>query len=64
MRLLIVEDEALLRQQLISFLQDKNWIVESAADGEEGLYLAKEFPFDLAVIDLGLPKLDGISLIA
>ena len=63
MRLLIVEDEAQLRQQLIDFLQAQHWIIEAAADGEEGLYLALEYPFDVAVIDLGLPKIDGISLI-
>lgn len=63
MRLLIVEDEAQLRQQLIDFLQAQHWVIEAAADGEEGLYLALEYPFDVAVIDLGLPKIDGISLI-
>ncbi|NRB38241.1 MAG: response regulator transcription factor [Pseudomonadales bacterium] len=63
MRVLIVEDEPRLRQQLSDYLTQKSWLVDTAADGEEGLYQACEFAFDVAVIDLGLPKLDGISLI-
>ncbi len=63
MRILIVEDESDLRQQLKDQLNAQNYSVDSASDGEEGLYLGKEYPFDLAVIDLGLPKLSGIELI-
>ncbi|MCC6207634.1 MAG: response regulator transcription factor [Gammaproteobacteria bacterium] len=63
MRVLLVEDEAALRQQLADRLQEDGWAVDVAADGEEGLYLGREFPFDVAVIDIGLPKLSGIELI-
>ena len=63
MRLLLVEDEAGLRDQLASRLQDAGYSVSSAADGEEGLYLASEYPFDAAIIDLGLPRLPGIEVI-
>ena len=63
MRVLIVEDEALLREQLVSRLSHEGYAVDVAADGEEGMYLGSEFPFDVAVVDLGLPKLSGIELI-
>ncbi|MBB5018396.1 two-component system response regulator PhoP [Chitinivorax tropicus] len=63
MKVLIVEDEPLLREFLTKQLSQEGFVVESAADGEDGLYLAGEFPFDAAIIDLGLPKLSGIELI-
>lgn len=63
MRLLVVEDQSLLRQQLVKGLTDNGYIVDDAADGKAGLYYASEFPYDAAIIDLGLPLLDGISLI-
>jgi two-component system, OmpR family, response regulator PhoP len=63
MRLLIVEDENLLRQQLLQGLSRHGYIVDDAADGSAGLYQAREFSYDAAIIDLGLPKLDGISLV-
>lgn len=63
MRLLLVEDEAGLRDPLARQLQAAGYTVSSAADGEEGLYLAREYPFDAAIVDLGLPRLPGIELI-
>lgn len=63
MRILIVEDETALREALAAQLKASGFTVDTAADGEEGLYAAKEFPIDLAIIDLGLPKLSGIELI-
>lgn len=63
MRVLIVEDEQHLRDQLAAALQKKSYTVDVAADGEEGLYFGREYPFDVAIIDLGLPKLSGIELI-
>ena len=63
MRVLVVEDEAPLREQLAERLRAAGHVVDIAADGEEGLYFAREYPVDLAVVDLGLPGLDGISLI-
>ena len=63
MRLLIVEDEVLLAAQIDKFLRDQGFLVDIATDGEEGLYFAREHTFDAAVIDLGLPKLDGLTLI-
>ena len=63
MRLLIVEDEVLLAAQVDKFLREHGFVVDMASDGEEGLYYAREFDYDAAVIDLGLPKLTGIELI-
>jgi two-component system, OmpR family, response regulator PhoP len=63
MRLLVIEDEGPLREQLVSHLADAGFAVDAAADGEEGLYQGKEYPYDAAVVDLGLPKLSGIEVI-
>ncbi len=63
MRLLVVEDQSLLRQQLAQGLTRHGYVVDDAADGRAGLYFATEYYYDAAIIDLGLPLLDGISLI-
>lgn len=63
MRLLLVEDEAELRTQLSHYLIAQGYSVDSAADGKEGLYLGNEYTYDLAIIDIGLPQLNGIELI-
>lgn len=63
MRLLIVEDESLLSAQIDKFLRDQDFVVDMASDGEVGLYHLREGDYDAAIIDLGLPKLDGITLI-
>lgn len=63
MRLLLVEDETKLRIQLGDFLKSLGYIIDFAQDGREGLYLGLDYPYDLAVIDIGLPQLDGIELI-
>ncbi len=63
MRLLVVEDEALLQQQIRVRLEEAGFEVDASADGREGLYLASEYPLDLAIIDLGLPGLPGLELI-
>ncbi|SMF20809.1 two-component system, OmpR family, response regulator PhoP [Alteromonadaceae bacterium Bs31] len=63
MKMLIVEDEAAIRQQLSEYFAAQNFVVEAVADGEEGSYYATEFDYDFAVIDIGLPKVDGIEII-
>jgi two-component system response regulator PhoP len=63
MRVLVVEDEAALREALQAQLSAAGYTVDVAADGEEGLYAATEYPIDVAIIDLGLPKLPGLELI-
>jgi len=62
-RVLVVEDEAALREVLKADLSAAGYSVDLASDGEEGLYAAIEFPIDVAIIDLGLPKLSGFELI-
>jgi two-component system response regulator PhoP len=63
MRILIIEDEPILREQLTNNLVKQGYAVDSAADGEDGLFQGTEYPYDLAIIDLGLPKIDGIEVI-
>jgi len=63
MRILVVEDEATIREGLKTRLADAGFTVDVAADGEEGLFAGQEYPLDVAIIDLGLPKLSGLDLI-
>ncbi len=63
MRLLVIEDDATLRESLTRKLGDAGFAVEQAADGTEGLYFAEEYPIDLAIIDLGLPGMSGLEII-
>ncbi len=63
MRLLLIEDDAALRLGLARQLEAEGWRVDQARDGEEGLFLAREYPVDLAVVDLGLPKLNGLTIV-
>ena len=63
MRLLILEDEVQLNDNLCQYLQQQGYVVDAAFDGREGLYLAEEHPYDLAVVDLGLPEIDGLEVI-
>ena len=63
MRLLVVEDEPTLRGQLQSALRDAGYAIDTAADGEEALHLGKVNPYDLVVLDLGLPKRDGVEVL-
>jgi two-component system response regulator PhoP len=63
MRLLVVEDDTSLRQQLVQALQKEGYAVDACGDGKEGLFMASEYPVDLAVIDLGLPLVSGLDLI-
>lgn len=63
MRLLVVEDEEAIRKQLVEFLGQQGFAVDQAPDGREGLYFAQEYDYDLAIVDIGLPVLNGIDLI-
>ena len=63
MRLLIIEDEPHLREQLQQYLQQQGFAVDVADDGRAGLFMGREYPFDLAIVDLGLPELSGIEVI-
>jgi two-component system, OmpR family, response regulator PhoP len=63
MRLLVIEDDATLRESLVAGLSRAGFAVEQAADGKEGLYCAQEYPVDLAIVDLGLPEVSGLEII-
>jgi len=63
MRVLIVEDEVALRDSLKDKLAEAGFTVDVASDGEEGMFAALEFPLDVAIVDLGLPKVSGLEVI-
>lgn len=63
MKLLVVEDEALLRHHLYSRLSESGHVVEAVPNAEEALFQAEQFNHDLAIIDLGLPGMGGLDLI-
>ena len=63
MKLLVVEDEALLRHHLYTRLGEQGHVVDAVADAEEALYRVREYNHDLAIIDLGLPGMSGLDLI-
>ncbi|KQT54240.1 two-component system response regulator [Aureimonas sp. Leaf454] len=63
MRLLIVEDDPNLNRQLVEALQGAGYVVDKAFDGEEGHFLGDTEPYDAVVLDVGLPSMDGISVL-
>jgi len=63
MRVLVVEDEATLQRQLADALAESGYAVDCAADGEQAEFLGRTEPYDAVVMDLGLPKSDGLSVI-
>jgi two-component system OmpR family response regulator len=63
MRILLVEDDRDLNRQLAAALEEARYTVDSAFDGEEGHFLGDTEPYDLVVLDLGLPEMDGVSVL-
>lgn len=63
MRILIVEDDELIASFVTKGLKEEGFAVDHASDGQEGLYLALNEPYDIAVVDIMLPGLDGLALI-
>jgi two-component system response regulator PhoP len=63
MRALVIEDDPQLRAQVSQYLGEEGYAVDAAADGDEGQFMALEYPIDLAVVYLGLPKTPGIAII-
>jgi two-component system OmpR family response regulator len=63
MKILIVEDNDRLRKSLLDYIRDDGFTADAAGDGEEGLYKALNWDYDLVVLDVMLPKLDGWELI-
>ncbi len=62
MKILVVEDDALIACTLSNFLTDQNYAVEVANDGKTAWDLVETYEYDLILLDIVLPKLDGISL--
>ncbi len=62
MRVLIIEDDNIIREQIAENLKKSGFTVDLAADGSQGLYVALEYPIDIAVIDLGLPQSKGSTV--
>jgi DNA-binding response OmpR family regulator len=62
MKLLLVEDNRQLAEQLADTLSEHHYVVDVARDGEEGWELAQLVPYDLLMLDVSLPRLDGVSL--
>ena len=63
MRLIVIEDDQALQNLLKDQLQQAGFEVDCCSDGQEGLYQAAEFSYDLAIIDIGLPKLSGMEVV-
>jgi two-component system, OmpR family, response regulator len=63
MRILVVEDDKDLNRQLCDVLQDQGYVVDKAFDGEEGHFLGDTEPYDAVILDIGLPIMDGISVL-
>jgi len=63
MRILVVEDDPDLRRQLAEAITNSGYAVDLAADGEDGHFLGDTEPYDAVILDLGLPKMDGVSVL-
>src|SRR5438128_1652351 len=63
LRLLVIEDDPDLNRQLATALVDAGYVVDRAFDGEEGHFLGESEPYDAVILDIGLPKMDGISVL-
>jgi two-component system, OmpR family, response regulator len=63
LRLLVIEDDPDLNRQLATALTDAGYVVDRAFDGEEGHFLGESEPYDAVILDIGLPKMDGISVL-
>ena len=63
MKILLVEDDRLLAQQVAHALRDENFVVDIASNGEDGQHLGETEAYDAAVLDLGLPKVPGATVL-
>ena len=64
MRAIVIEDDLDIQRQIVERLKKEGFAVDSADNGKDGLYLVQEYPCDVAIIDLGLPELSGLEVIA
>jgi two-component system OmpR family response regulator len=63
LRALVVEDDPDLNRQLVNALEGAGYVVDKATDGEEGHFLGETEPYDIVILDLGLPQMDGITVL-
>ena len=63
MRLLVVEDDRDINRQVVAALEGAGYVADKAYDGEEGGYLGESEPYDAIILDMGLPKADGVSVL-
>lgn len=63
MRILVVEDDTALNRQIVEALNEAGYAVDSAFDGQEGHFLGDTEPYDAVILDIGLPKMDGITVV-
>lgn len=63
MRVLVVEDDKNLREQLTTALTDAGYTVDAADNGEDGQFMGETEPYDIAILDLGLPQVDGLTIL-
>jgi len=63
MRAIVIEDDIDIQQQIVTRLKSEGFAVDSTDNGAEGLYLVEEYPADVAIVDLGLPKMSGLDVI-
>jgi two-component system OmpR family response regulator len=63
LRALVVEDDPDLNRQLVGALEDAGYVVDKATDGEEAHYLGETEPYDIVILDLGLPQMDGLTVL-
>lgn len=63
MRLLVVEDDRDINRQVVAALEEAGYVADKAFDGEEGGYLGENEPYDAIILDMGLPKADGVTVL-
>ncbi|WP_026380593.1 response regulator [Afifella pfennigii] len=63
MRVLVVEDDEDLNRQMVAALSEQGYAVDTALDGEEGHFLGESEPYDAVILDIGLPQMDGLSVL-
>ena len=63
MRILVIEDDNDLNRQLTDTLKEAGYVVDQAFDGEEGHYLGETEPYDAVILDIGLPEMDGVTVL-
>ncbi len=63
MKILVVEDDHALREAIVSLLKEENYFIDEAAAGDEGLYLAEQGIYDLMILDIMLPEINGLEIV-